>query len=134
MRVTDFFDTNVLLYLFSGEIVKADRAEALLAAGGVISVQVLNEFASVALRKLAMPLAEIQTVLRDIRRFCKAVPLTLETHEQGLELAQRYGFSLYDAMVVASAVEAGCVTLWSEDFQDGLRVEGVLTIRNPFKG
>ena len=132
MRVADFFDTNVLLYLFSGDDVKAGRAERLLAAGGVVSVQVLNEFASVASRKLTMPWAEIQTVLRDIRRFCKAVPLTVEAHERGLELAQRYGFSLYDAMVVASALEAGCTTLWSEDFQDGLRVDGVLTIRNPF--
>ncbi|OGV73106.1 MAG: pilus assembly protein [Methylophilales bacterium RIFCSPHIGHO2_02_FULL_57_10] len=134
MRATDFFDTNVLLYLFSGDDVKADRAEALLAAGGVVSVQVLNEFASVASRKLAMPWAEIQTVLRDIRRLCKVAPLTVEAHERGLELVQRYGFSLYDAMVVASALEVGCATLWSEDFQDGLRVDGALTIRNPFKG
>ncbi len=132
MRVADFFDTNVLLYLFSGDDVKAGRAEGLLAAGGVVSVQVLNEFASVASRKLTMPWAEIQTILRDIRRFCKAVPLTVEAHERGLELAQRHGFSLYDAMVVASALEAGCTTLWSEDFQDGLQVDGVLTIRNPF--
>lgn len=134
MRATDFFDTNVLLYLFSGDAAKADRAEALLAAGGVVSVQVLNEFASVASRKLAMPWAEIQAVLRDMRRLCTAVPLTVESHEHGLALAQRYGFSLYDAMVVASAMEAGCTTLWSEDFQDGLRVDGVLTVRNPFRG
>lgn len=134
MRATDFFDTNVLLYLFSGDAIKADRAETLLAAGGMVSVQVLNEFASVASRKLAMPWAEIQTVLRDMRRFCTVVPLTVESHERGLELAQRYGFSLYDAMVVASALEAGCTTLWTEDFQDGLRVDGVLTVRNPFRG
>lgn len=133
MREADFFDTNVLLYLFSGDAVKADRAETLLAEGGVISVQVLNEFASVALRKLVMPLAEIQSVSKDICRLCRVMPLTVETHERGLALAQRYGFSLYDAMVVASAVEAGCKTLWSEDFQDELRVEKVLSIRNPFR-
>jgi len=134
MRAAEFFDTNVLLYLFSGDTIKADRAETLLAAGGVVSVQVLNEFASVASRKLAMPWAEIQMVLLDIRRFCKVVPLTVETHEQGLDLARNYGFSLYDAMVAASALESGCTTLWSEDFQDGLRVDRVLTISNPFKG
>lgn len=134
MRATDFFDTNVLLYLFSGDAAKADRAEALLAAGGVISVQVLNEFASVASRKLALSWVEIQAVLRDMRCLCTAVPLTVESYEHGLALAQRYGFPLYDAMVVASAMEAGCTTLWSEDFQDGLRVDGVLTVRNPFRG
>ena len=132
--MTDFFDTNVLLYLFSGDAVKADRAEALLAASGVVSVQVLNEFASVASRKLALPWPEIRTLLRDMRRFCTVVPLTVESHEHGLDLVQRYGFSLYDAMIVASAMEAGCTTLWSEDFQDGLRVDGVLTVRNPFRG
>jgi len=133
MRDADFFDSNVLLYLFSGDAAKADRAEALLAAGGVVSVQVLNEFASVASRKLAMPWPEILSVLQDLRRLCKVVPLTVAAHERGLEWVQRYGFSLYDSMLVASAMEAGCKTLWSEDFQHGLKVEKMLTIRNPFR-
>ena len=132
MREADFFDSNVLLYLLSADVTKANRAESFLAEGGVISVQVLNEFASVAARKLGMPITEIQALLKDIRRFCKVVPLDVETHEHGLALMDRYGFSLYDAMIAASAIEANCSTLWSEDFQDGLRVEGVLTIRNPF--
>lgn len=134
MRAAEFLDTNVLLYLFSADTAKADRAEALLAAGGVVSVQVLNEFASVASRQLGMAWPEIQAVSRDIRRFCKVVSLTVETHEHGLDLAVRYGFSLYDAMIAASAADSGCTTLWSEDFQDGLAVEGVMTIRNPFNG
>lgn len=133
MRAADFLDTNILLYLFSADVAKADRAEALLAAGGVVSVQVLNEFASIASRKLKMPWEQIQSVLLDIRSFCKVLPLTLATHESGLALARDYGFSLYDAMVVASALEASCPVLWSEDFQDGLRVNGLLTITNPFK-
>lgn len=134
MRAAEFLDTNVLLYLFSADAAKADRAEALLAAGGVVSVQVLNEFASVASRKLVMTWPEIQSVSHDIRRFCKVVPLTEETHDHGIDLAARYGFSLYDAMIATSALEAGCSTLWSEDFQDGLSVDGALTIRNPFNG
>jgi predicted nucleic acid-binding protein len=132
MREADFFDSNVLLYLLSADVTKANRAESLLADGGVISVQVLNECASVASRKLAIPISEIQALLKDIRRFCKVVPLDVETHEHGLALMDRYGFSLYDAMIAASAIEANCSTLWSEDFQDGLRVESLLTIRNPF--
>ncbi|CAG1770529.1 hypothetical protein BAC2_01114 [uncultured bacterium] len=112
-----FFDTNVLLYLLSADVAKADRAESLIAGGGVISVQVLNEFASVAVRKHALSYAEIRDALEPIRTVCKLVPLTAETHELGLRLAERYGFSVYDAMIVAAALLAGCGTLYSEDMR-----------------
>lgn len=132
MRALEFLDTNVLLYLFSADAVKANRAEVLLAAGAVVSVQVLNEFASVASRKLKMSWPEIQSVSSDLRRLCKVTSLSPQTHERGLTIAARYGFSLYDAMIVASALEAECNTLWSEDFQDGWSLERDITIRNPF--
>src|SRR5437588_3734191 len=76
-----FFDTNVLLYLVSADSAKADRAEALAANGGVISVQVLNEFASVGLRKLAMPLGEVREVLSTIRALCEVMPIDIETYD-----------------------------------------------------
>lgn len=79
-----FFDTNILLYLLSGENDKADRAEAVLAQGGTISVQVLNEFAAVAARKLGFSYPEIREVLEPIRAVCAVVPLTLETHDRGV--------------------------------------------------
>jgi predicted nucleic acid-binding protein len=133
MRAADqFFDTNVLLYLLSGDDAKANRAEKTLASGGVISIQVLNEFASVAARKLKMPLAETREVLTTFRAVCKIVPLSDETHDKGLELAGKCGLSIYDAMIVASALLAGCKTLWSEDMQDGQIIERDLQIRNPF--
>ena len=128
-----FFDTNVLLYLLSADESKADRAEEELGAGGVISVQVLNEFASVASRKQKMSLAEIREVLALIRALCKVVPITEETHEKGLTLADKYGLSLYDAMIVASALLSGCDTILSEDMQDGQIFEGGLKVRNPFR-
>ncbi len=84
-----FFDTNVLLYLMSADAAKADRAESLIAGGGVISVQVLNEFASVAVRKQALSHAEIRAALEPIRTVCRLVPLTGETHDLGLRLAER---------------------------------------------
>lgn len=134
MSATDrFFDTNVLLYLLSGDDAKADRAEAALASGGVISVQVLNEFAAVAARKLKMPMAEIREILATIRAVCKIVPVSEETHDKGLELAERYGLSIYDAMIVASALLTGCKLLLSEDMQDGQIIEGSLEIQNPFR-
>lgn len=128
-----FFDTNVLLYLLSADATKADRAEDLVALGGTISVQVLNEFASVASRKLRMTHAEIREALAPIRALCVVTPLTLESHDRALQIAERYGFSIYDALILAAALEAGCDTLYSEDLQDGQIIDGVLVINDPFK-
>ena len=128
----DFFDTNVLLYLLSADAAKANRAEELLASGGTISVQVLNEFVSVASRKLRMPWAEIREVLAQVRAVCVVEPMTVETHERALKLAERYGLSIYDALIVAAALLAGCNTLQSEDMQNGQLIDRKLKIRNPF--
>ena len=128
-----FLDTNVLVYLASGDAAKAERAEALVAAGGAISVQVLNELANVARRKMAMSWDAAHAFLAPLRGLLKVHPLTVETHETGLAMAERYGLSVYDAMIVASALEAGCATLWSEDMHDGLQIEERLRIADPFK-
>jgi predicted nucleic acid-binding protein len=128
----DFLDTNVLIYLAFDQSLKADRAEALVAAGATISVQVLNEIANVARRKRARSWQEVQDFLARIRSLLAVEPLTLETHQTGLLVTERYKLAIYDSMIVASALGAGCKTLWSEDMQDGLVIEGALTIRNPF--
>lgn len=128
-----FFDTNVLLYLLSGDSRKADAAEAALAGGGILSVQVLNEFASVATRKLGLTLAEVREVLGAVRAACTVVPLTLAMHERGLGLSGRWGFSLYDAMIVAAALESDCTQLLSEDLQHGQIIDKRLQILNPFR-
>jgi len=127
-----FFDTNVVFYLLSEDAAKADRAEELLAAGGRISVQVLNEFAAVASRKLGMGWTDIGEILTQVRAVCPVEPLSIETHERGLAVAARYGLSVYDAMIVASALLAGCKELYSEDLQHGQIFERQLTVRNPF--
>ena len=128
-----FFDTNVLAYLASNDTAKADRAEAVIAAGGSISVQVLNELANVARRKMQMSWDETHALLDMLRGLLTAHPLTTEIHDTGLRLAERYGLSIYDAMIAASAVHAGCDTLWSEDMQHGLELDEGLRIVNPFK-
>ena len=128
----DFFDTNVVLYLLSADAAKADRAEELLAIGGTISVQVLNEFVAVASRKLRMPWIEIREVLAQIRAVCAVESMTIETHEKALRIAERYGVSIYDALIVSAALLANCKTLHSEDMQDGQVIERQLTIRNSF--
>ena len=127
-----FIDSNVLLYLVSADGSKADRAERLLSQGGVMSVQVLNEFASVASRKFGMPWPEIREVLDVARGLCAIVPVGVDTHDRALELLQRHSLSVYDALIVSAALGAGCKTLWSEDLQHGKRFASRLTVRNPF--
>jgi len=129
-----FFDTNVLVYLASSDTTKADRAEATLAKGGAINVQVLNELANVARRKMQMSWDDTHAFLNMLRSLLTVHPLTVETHETGLRLAERYGLATYDAMIAASALDAGCDTLWSEDMQHGMALKEGLRIVNPFRG
>jgi predicted nucleic acid-binding protein len=128
-----FFNTSVLLYLLSSETEKADRVEALLAESGVISVQVLNEFTAVASRKLSMPLGDIREVLEIVRTICRTEPLTVEDHDRAGEIMQRYKFSFYDSVIVASALRARCKILYSEDLQHGQVIEKQLRVTHPFE-
>jgi predicted nucleic acid-binding protein len=129
-----FFDTNVLLYLgTSTETEKADKAEELLRQGGIVSVQVLNEIANVARRKMGLSWPQTRSFLSLIRELLPVRPITIEIHDAGTSLAERYRLSIYDAMVAASALDADCDTLWSEDMQDGMVLDGKLRIINPFR-
>ncbi len=128
-----FFDTNVIVYIASADPVKAAKAEQAIASGGAISVQVLNELTNVARRKMQMPWTDIQAFLSTVRGLLTVHPVTVEIHETGLALAERYGLSTFDAMIAAAALDAGCDTLWSEDMQHGMALEEGLQIVNPFR-
>ena len=126
------FDTNVLVYWATQDPLRVHKSEQLVLAGATLSVQVLNEFTRVALSKLKKPLAEIRVVLDSVRLTSSIVPITVSTHERGLDILERYRMNVFDAMIIAAAVDAGCTTLWSEDMHHGLRIDG-LTIRNPYR-
>ena len=133
MNAKPFLDTNVLLYAFVEGDARAHKAEALLVKGGVISVQVLNEFAAVARRKLNKSWEEVRRALGILRVFCpEPVPVTVKTHEAALQIAERHKYSICDSLIIASALETGCNVVYSEDLQDGQVIENGLTIRNPF--
>lgn len=133
MRAKAFFDTNVLIYAVAKDDPRSARAEELLDAGGMLSVQILNEFVSVARRKILMPWGEVTEALDAFEVLCPTpLPITIETHQAALKIAQKHGYNIYDALVVAAAAQAGCETLYSEDFQDGQKIDARLTIRNPF--
>ena len=127
-----FFDSNVILYLASDTEAKSQHAGQLLKRGGVISVQVLNECTKVLRTKRAMPWPDIRDFLSELQVRLKVLPLTLDIHQSGLRLAERYGFSIFDSFIVAAALAAECDTLWSEDMQHGMTVDGRLRIANPF--
>lgn len=129
----EFLDTNILVYAFADDA-KAAVAEALLARGCVTSVQGLNEFANVARRKLGMSRGELRDALASIRTLCRVIaPLDLDTHLDGVRLAELYGFALFDALMIASALRLGCDTFWSEDMQHRMIEDGQMTILNPFR-
>ena len=133
MPAKDFFDTNVLIYAVAKNDPRASKAEALLASGGIVSVQSLNEFVSVARRKLGMSWKEVREFLDLICILCPdPVPISLATHKVALAIAEKYGYNIYDALIASAALEAGCKALYSEDLQDGQVINRQLTIRNPF--
>ena len=128
-----FFDTNVLIYAIAERDPRSVQAEMLLLSGGIISIQGLNEFVSVARQKMGMVWNDIAEAADAILVLCPSpVPITLDVHQLAIKLAQRYGFSICDALVAAAALIARCTTLYSEDFQDGQIIDGTLTIKNPF--
>ncbi len=127
-----FLDSNIVLYLLSGDDAKADRAQALLQVGAFISVQVLNEITSVCMRKLKMPWHEVDALLLAVKSACEVLPLTVASHAKAIDVAKRFQLSFYDAHIVASALLAGAPVLLTEDMHCGLQIDS-LTLQNPFK-
>ena len=126
-----FFDTNILVYAQQTGA-KADRSRALFTGGGKLSVQVLNEFAAVSRRKQGREWHEIGEAISDLLALVDPpLALTLDLHDAARALAEDQLLSFYDALIVASAIGAGCDVLYSEDMQHGRSIGG-LTIVNPF--
>lgn len=132
MSAKTFVDTNVLLYLLSDDPGKASTVERLLKHQPTISVQVLNEVVSVATRKLRMPLPEVLELCHAVRHICTVESITPDHHDLALSLMLRYHFSIYDSLIVASALIAGCRKLYTEDLQHGQVIMKQLKVENPF--
>jgi predicted nucleic acid-binding protein len=132
MNNRPFLDSNIILYAFKMDDPRNQTAARLLAVGATVGVQTLNEFVNVASRKLAMPWDRVFKALEAIRFLCpEPVPITVDIHDIALAISNRYGYGIYDALIVAAALQAECGTLYSEDMQHGQKIDG-LTIRNPF--
>lgn len=127
-----FFDTNFVLYAYTPSESYTQRAEQLLLQGGEISVQVLNEIVSVARRKLKMNWGQVRQLIQDTLLFCPHPrPLTADLHLHAIRISERYGFAIWDGLIVASALDADCDMLYTEDMQHGQVIEGIRIV-NPF--
>ena len=134
-----FLDTNILVYTFDEQqpekrkVALALLEDALQSGNGAISWQVIQEFLNVATRKFTVPMKTddanlyLQKILYPL---CRVYP-DLEIYENALALLEKTGFSWYDSLIVASAIQAGCGILYSEDLQNRQMIESV-RITNPF--
>jgi predicted nucleic acid-binding protein len=127
-----FLDSNILIYIAAQDDLKIERSSRLLYGECVVSVQVLNEIANVLRIKRKLPWNRIYEFLELVEGLAIVVPVDMACHRIGLIVAERYGFSVYDSMIVAAALQAGCDTLHSEDMQHGQSIDGLLRIVNPY--
>ena len=137
MNADNFVDSNVFVYLFDEtDDEKYRRAQNLVRElldneTGCISFQVVQETLNVVGRIVGPDSDELDRLLEEILMPLWKIDPSELLYRHSLQIQARYGFSFYDSLIVAAALEAGCTTLYSEDMQDGQRIEG-LTIRNPF--
>ena len=127
-----FIDSNVVIYAIGQASTKAHLAAPLFVGKPTISTQVISETANVASRRLGLSVADIRKLIVSLEAMCTVELITLPTVYVALDIRQRYGFSWYDSLIVAAALEANCELLYSEDMQHGQVIEGRLRVIDPF--
>ncbi|PPD41091.1 MAG: nucleic-acid-binding protein [Methylobacter sp.] len=129
----EFIDTNIVIYSLDKDGPKQQTALALLADKPVMSVQVLSETANIMRRKLGFDITAIRAVIHRISQECLSLqPINLSTLNNAFDIAERYRFSHYDSLIIASALQAECTTLYSEDMQHGQIIDNRMMVINPF--
>jgi predicted nucleic acid-binding protein len=132
MPAKTFIDTNIVIYALGPNSPKTSFTAPLFVSTPTISTQVLSETANVALKKLALSLSETRKLLTKLESLCRVELIVPATMHRALDIVERYGFSWYDSLIVATAIEAGCDTLYTEDLQHGQVIDSSLTVTNPF--
>ena len=133
MTAKSFVDTNVVLYTIGKDARKAAIAREFVGAQPAISIQVVNESISVCLRKLSFTRENAYAFGRTLMDQTEVLSLDEATLDRAAAVATRYQLSHWDALIVASALLAGCDTLYSEDLQHGQVFDEQLTAVNPFR-
>lgn len=139
MRDKCFFDTNILVYSkFPQDLNKQQIADDVISQAVAknrawISVQVMEEFANYSIKKGKKSTEEVLPIINDLFYDFSIEDLTPSLVLDAMEIAEKYGFSFYDSLIVSAALYANCTILYTEDLQDGQVIEDVLAIKNPFK-
>ena len=131
-KASMFLDSNIVLYAIGDDDSKRGIAASLLAAWPVISTQVVNECSHVLRRKLKMAAEQVSVEMEAVIDVSRLHEVGIREIRNAWQVAERYGFGHYDSLIVASALSAGCSTLYSEDMQHGQVIQDRLTILNPF--
>ena len=134
MPANIFLDTNIIIYCYSqDEPNKQQRAlESVQSGTPWISTQVVNETVNTLRRKFLLEYAQIGDVVDELKEKLKVATVSINTIQIALELSERYQYSYFDSLIIASSLEVGCDLLYSEDLQDGQNINNQLTIINPF--
>jgi predicted nucleic acid-binding protein len=132
MSAETFFDTNIVLYALIDDGDRLPIARRSMSTGGIVSVQVLNELTNTLRRKFKLSWSDISAHIGTVAGLVDdVVPLSVAEHARARRIAERHKLQFYDALLIATAIEARCTRFVSEDMQDGLRIDG-LVIVNPF--
>ncbi len=134
MKGKVFIDTNVLIYSISTDAAKASKVGHLMRQplDFIVSTQVISEFINTCHRKNLLAVPDIRRAVEDFLLFFDLVLIEESTISAAFDLKEQHSFSWYDALIVAAALENNCSTLFSEDMQHGMTINGNLTIENPF--
>ncbi|WNV04106.1 PIN domain-containing protein [Candidatus Methylospira mobilis] len=132
MTARFFADTNIPVYALSADAEKRKKALALLRRNPVISVQVVNEFITVAVNKMKLTRPDANRLASVMMKRCEVVPMDAAMVAEAISLGERLQLSHWDSLIVAAALRAGCDALYSEDMQHGQLIDNKMTILNPF--
>jgi len=135
MKDKAFLDSNILLYAFSmDDPEKQERSGRIIESEPCCtSVQALNEFCNVCLKKWRFNRQTIETAIDYLLGWCSVDQVSTKTLRRALAMQEKYGYSYYDCVMLASALDYDCNIIYSEDMSDGQVIEGRLKITNPFK-
>ena len=130
-----FIDTNILIYAFTSDEPEKQKTalEFLDNCQPVISTQVLKEFSNVMLKKGKIDSEVIKEIISEIVEITEVVIEDPALVFNSFDVQKIYGFSFYDSLIVATALNAQCQVLLSEDLQDSQIIDGCLRIVNPFR-
>ncbi len=130
-----FIDSNIIIYAYSIDEPKklALARNLLFSHATILSTQTINEFVNVTTRKKMLNNKEASEIIDDLYSFFTIKSIDQTVIQKALVLAEKYRYSYFDSLMLASALEAECAILYSEDLHHNHVIEKMCRIINPFQ-